>query len=62
MPRNKVIVRPTYDSHHYRTRAEYYARVAEHEPDPVIKAALQAIARECHEKAESAGHPTVVDC
>jgi hypothetical protein len=62
MSNNKIVVRPTYDGHHYRTRADYYTRVAEHEPDPVIRSALQAIARECREKAESVTNPTLLDC
>jgi hypothetical protein len=35
-----ILVFPTYDSDHYLQRAETYARAADAEPDPTIKAAL----------------------
>jgi hypothetical protein len=45
-------IEPTYDGGHYRARAERYARAATHEPDPAVKAALEATAKACRARAE----------
>jgi hypothetical protein len=52
MQRTPTVVRPTYDRDHYLARAGHYARDAAHEPDPVVRKALQALERECRRKAE----------
>ena len=46
-----ILVFPTYDSDHYLQRAETYARAADAEPDPTIKAALLTAQRECQRRA-----------
>lgn len=55
-------VYPTYDRDHYRARAEYYARAAEHEPDPAIRDALLLVERECRRKATAPEERTLLDC
>jgi hypothetical protein len=46
-----ILVLPTYDCDHYLQRAEMYARAADVEPDPAIKAALVTAHRECQRRA-----------
>jgi hypothetical protein len=55
-------VYPAYDREHYLTRAQYYARAAEHEPDPEIRQALRNVERECRRKAEKPNDRALLDC
>jgi hypothetical protein len=57
-----AVVRPTYDHVHYLARAAEYARTAEHEPDPRIKAVLRGLAQSCREKAAGCSDKAVLDC
>jgi hypothetical protein len=52
MRATSTVVRPTYDRDHYLTRAQYYAKDAEREPDTSVRAALQVVERECRRIAE----------
>jgi hypothetical protein len=45
-------IHPTYDRDHYLTRAERYARAAANEPDPTVRAALEAAAEACRHAAQ----------
>ncbi len=51
---NRPVIRPTYDSEHYRARAQAYARDALHEPDPEIRIVLELAVEKCRRKAEEA--------
>ena len=52
MRATSTVVRPTYDRDHYLTRAQYYAKDAEQEPDTSVREALQVVERECRRIAE----------
>jgi hypothetical protein len=47
------IVPPTYDSVHYNARAERYARAAQCEPHPNVRAALLVLADACRDAASA---------